>query len=203
MARFLQRLIPLLCFAATAHTADFSHALHAKLKPECVSCHTKAAGSNKLEDNLLPAKEACLSCHESVIKQPRAVRLVKFDHAFHAKFGNIAPLLAAAIKGETYLGDGVKRAAHLNTANACAACHRGIETSTSVAEKAHFPEMADCLVCHNKIDPPFSCETCHGNDKALKPAFHTADFLDSHTRKSEKLGCATCHGKRFTCLGCH
>jgi len=175
-----------------------------ELKPQCVSCHTKATTSNKLEDNLLPAAEACRSCHESVqIKQPAATRLAKFDHAFHTRFGNIAPLIAAAIKGDTYLGDGAKRLPHLSTKNACAACHSGIESSTAITAKAHHPDMADCLVCHNRIDPPYSCETCHGSDKTLKPALHTANYLDAHTRKSEKIGCANCHGKRFTCLGCH
>jgi hypothetical protein len=40
----------------------------------------------------------------------------------------------------------------------------------------------------------------------LKPANHTADFLDSHSRKQtvlDKATCAVCHGRRFTCLGCH
>ncbi|MFN7939311.1 MAG: cytochrome c3 family protein [Bryobacteraceae bacterium] len=188
----------------TAQAADFSHALHAKLTPGCTSCHATAATSTRLEDNLLPGADACRPCHESVqIKQPAKTRLAKFDHAFHAKFGNVAPLIAAAIKANTYLGDAAARAASLNTANACAACHRGIESSTSVSTKNHHPEMADCLVCHNKIDPPFSCETCHGNDKTLKPATHTARYIDTHTTKSEKTGCASCHGKRFSCQGCH
>jgi hypothetical protein len=204
LAHLLQRLITTLACIATTQAADFSHALHGKLKLECTSCHTRASASTKVEDNLLPTAESCKPCHESVlIKQPATTRLAKFDHAFHAKFANIAPVIAAAIKANTYLGDAGKRAAHLNTTNACASCHRGIESSTSVTARNHHPEMADCLVCHNKIDPPFSCETCHGNDKTLKPASHTAAYLDSHTRKSEKIGCAICHGKRFTCLGCH
>ncbi|MBL8175858.1 MAG: hypothetical protein JNK48_14375 [Bryobacterales bacterium] len=191
--------------AAGAYGADFSHALHVALQPECTSCHAKAATSTRLEDNLLPAAEVCKPCHEQArtIRQPSPVRLSKFDHAFHAKFGNVAPAIAAAIKGDTYLGDGASRAKHLHTKNACAACHQGIEASTAANGKAHHPPMADCLVCHNKIDPPFSCETCHGTDKALKTAQHTADYLDAHTRKSEKTGCASCHGKRFSCLGCH
>ncbi|MBS1825223.1 MAG: hypothetical protein JST93_07870 [Acidobacteria bacterium] len=188
----------------TAQAADFSHALHAKLTPECTSCHAKAATSTRLEDNLLPTTDACRPCHESAqIKQPSKTRLAKFDHFFHSKFGNIAPAIATAIKTNTYLGDATKRTEHLNTANACAACHRGIESSVSAATKTHYPEMADCLVCHNRIDPPFSCETCHGNDNALKPATHTARYIDTHTTKGEKLGCASCHGKRFTCQGCH
>ncbi len=203
MAYLLQGLI---VFAAWG--ADFSHPLHLKLKPDCLSCHTGAAASTKLEDNLLPAAEACAGCHKEVsIKRPRAVRLVKFDHAFHVRMGNIAPLLLAAVKGGTYLEDPLPAALRpkLEAAqSACTSCHRGLAESTATGPE-HFPHMADCLVCHNKIDPPFSCETCHGADKALKPATHTNDFLDTHNRKGSiaKTGCSNCHGRKFTCLGCH
>lgn len=204
MAHLIQGLI---AFCLAAQAADFSHQLHLKLKPDCLSCHTKAATSTQLEDNLLPAADACADCHKQVsIKQPRTLRLKKFDHAFHVKMGNIAPVLLGAVKSGTYLSDPMPEGiqGHLEAAkSACTSCHRGLAESTAVS-RDHFPHMADCLVCHNKIDPPFSCETCHGVDKTLKPAFHTNDYLDSHTRKSMvKQGCSNCHGKKFTCLGCH
>ena len=66
--------------------------------------------------------------------------------------------------------------------------------------------MADCLVCHNKVDPPFSCGFCHVEGANLKPASHAANFLESHSRKDANLDlktCAVCHGRKFTCLGCH
>lgn len=202
-------MIWLIAATAAAHAAGFSHQLHLKLKPDCLSCHPKAATSSRLEDNLLPEAQACAGCHkESSIAPPRALRLKKFDHAFHLKMGNIAPLLLAAVKGQSYLEDPVPAGfvPSLEAArSACTACHRGMPESTAIsASKEHFPHMADCLVCHNKIDPPFSCETCHLDDKALKPAFHTNDYLDSHTRKNVvKQGCMNCHGRKFTCLGCH
>lgn len=198
-----------MALAIAARAADFSHQLHLKLKPDCLSCHGKASTSTKLEDNLLPAVEACAGCHKEVsIKAPRPMRLKKFDHAFHSKMGNIAPLLAAAVKSKTYLLDPLPKAlqGQLEAAKTgCTSCHRGLAESTAVSRE-HFPHMADCLVCHNKIDPPFSCETCHGDDKTLKPtATHTNDFLDSHNRKGfiGKEGCSNCHGRKFTCLGCH
>lgn len=204
MAYFLQGLI-LLTWIAQA--ADFSHALHLKLKPDCLSCHTNAATSTKVEDNLLPKAEACSGCHKEVsIKTPRSLRVRKFDHAFHVKMGNIAPVIAAAVKAKTYLADPLPAGLdHLaESKNACTSCHRGLAQATATS-RDHFPHMADCLVCHNKIDPPFSCETCHADDKALKPASHTNDFLDSHNRKNSiaKVGCSNCHGRKFTCLGCH
>lgn len=136
------------------------------------------------------------------IRAPSATRLKFFNHALHLKLGNVAPVIRAALASEAYLGNAEGRARQLETSNACAACHRGIEQANTTG-KAHFPQMADCLVCHDHIDAPFSCEKCHGKDPSLKPASHTPDYLDAHTRKSVKTGCAECHGRRFTCLGCH
>ncbi len=193
--------------AAAQAPRPFSHRLHLQLKLECVSCHTAASSSTRQEDNLLPSKEVCRGCHQNVtIGPPPSTRLSRFNHQLHLKLGNVAPVLAAAIDSKAYLSvpaPGLRQA--LNTKNTCAACHRGLEQSDQVSH-ANLPQMADCLVCHNKIDNPFSCEFCHGNDANLKPASHTADFLDTHTTgklKLDKTTCAVCHGRKFTCLGCH
>ena len=187
---------------------SFSHEQHLQVHLECTSCHTKAAQSARLEDNLLPEEKVCLDCHtEGVIKQPAKTILSRFSHKRHVELGNIAPVLRAALKSGAYLSKPGDLLAQLDAAGneACAACHRGLDKSQAVS-KANFPHMADCLVCHNKIDNPFSCEFCHDRNAALKPASHTPDFLDSHTRKNAPLDratCAVCHGRKFTCLGCH
>lgn len=83
---------------------------------------------------------------------------------------------------------------HLKAGMACAGCHPG----------GGAAQMADCLVCHSKIDPPDSCEFCHLKSAMLKPVNHTPDFLDTHTSGNlDKTTCAVCHGRRFRCLGCH
>src|SRR5262249_25966820 len=128
-----------------------------------------------------------------------------FSHSQHLKMGNVAPVIAAAIDSKTYLQRSGDIRGQLDTTNACEACHRGLEESDS-ASPANMPQMADCLVCHNQIDNPFSSEKCHAKDAKLKPANHVATFLDAHT--SGKLGldkttCAVCHGRTFRCMGCH
>jgi hypothetical protein len=205
LAHLVQGLIWLIL---AARGAEFPHALHVKLKPECGACHTNASTSTKLEDNLLPQAEACAGCHKpgevSIKTKPVPTRLAKFDHQFHVKLGNIAPVLKAAVQSKAYLGEPGDMLQHLDSKVACLACHRGVDKAGAALTKAHFPHMADCLVCHNKIDAPWSCETCHTKgDASLKPATHTNEYLDSHTRKSEKVGCAVCHGRKFSCLGCH
>jgi hypothetical protein len=201
-------LILLATVAAAQTTKPFSHELHLKLpqKLVCVTCHATVQNSTRLEDNNLPPVAICLGCHkEASVGQPRKTILARFDHKKHLAQGNAGPVIAAAIDSKNYLGkvDDIRR--HLNSANPCAACHRGMEESTAPA-RADLPQMADCLVCHNKIDNPFSCEFCHAKDAALKPADHTADFLDTHTRKDakyDKASCDVCHGRKFQCLGCH
>ena len=203
--RFLFGVL-LLAGIATAQTGPFSHRVHLALKKQCTDCHAAALTSASVEDNLLPPKEVCKPCHDSVtIPPPPRVAIAKFSHSQHLKLGNIAPVLAAAIKSKTYLSAPGDLGERLNTKNPCEACHRGMAESNAVTPDA-LPRMADCLVCHSQIDLPFSCETCHSKGANLKPANHTGDFIDVHSRKTAPLDrstCAVCHGRRFTCMGCH
>jgi len=185
-----------------------------------------AAAAATLTAQEFPHKEAlaknggvCQPCHAAVLKSTevtkrasRPVKWIRFNHEFHLKMGNVAPVLLKAIENETYLkGLGADPAVVKpwleKAALPCTACHRGLtEAASPVLAKQNYPHMSDCLVCHNKIDNPFSCETCHVEDaKTLRPASHLAHgFADGHSKKDvAKAECAVCHGKKFTCLGCH
>lgn len=191
---------------ALAQQPSFSHQLHLTLKLTCVTCHAGASTSTQVSDNNLPAEKICLDCHKTaVIKQPEVSRVSKFNHQQHLKMGNTAPVIAAAIDTGNYLSPAGDIRRQLETKNACEACHRGMEESTTVAH-ANFPQMADCLVCHNKIELPFSCETCHDNIATLRPVDHTSNWIDLHSSGKanlDKPSCAVCHGPTFTCMGCH
>ncbi|MBI3696142.1 MAG: hypothetical protein HY238_15055 [Acidobacteria bacterium] len=149
----------------------------------------------------------CEDCHSATAASTasKGKRNLRFNHKLHLGMGNVAPLLRDAIDKKTYLGSPGEIRKELDTKNACATCHRGLER-VDAATKANFPQMADCLVCHPKIDPPFSCEKCHLDTKVLKPASHTPDYVDSHSSgrlKLDKPSCRICHGVNFQCLGCH
>ena len=108
--------------------------------------------------------------------------------------GNIAPVIAAAIDSHEYLSPPRDIRRFLNTKNSCEACHRGLQESNAVSG-AEFPQMADCLVCHaklEKIDPPFSCTTCHAKDFRLMPANHDAQWLDFHASGKSNMDKQTC-----------
>jgi len=200
------RACALFGLAALASAAPFSHRLHLKLKPDCTNCHTTVAHSARAEDNNLPPAALCKPCHANAsVPAPPKTLLAHFSHEKHLQLGNIAPLIAKAIDSGQYLSPPDDIRGHLNGTNACLACHRGIETS-EVVSRANMPQMADCLVCHNKIELPFSCEQCHGAGAKLRPADHPPEFLESHSRleaKFDKTTCTVCHGRRFRCLGCH
>jgi cytochrome c7-like protein len=209
LANLLRKIAWLLPLSISlAAPAPFSHKVHLQKKLICVVCHTGAAKSVKAEDNLLPNAAVCAGCHKDSkqIKTPRTLTVSKFNHGFHAKLPGIGAAIGKAIDSGAYLGKAsdISRS-DLNATNACMACHRGLERSDEVSLSA-FPHMADCLVCHNKVDPPFSCVKCHAENAQLKPASHTNDWLDRHSsRKTSKdtQTCAVCHGRQFTCLGCH
>ena len=191
-----------------ASAAPFSHRVHLENKIACAVCHSRATTSVKAEDNLLPNPAVCAGCHKDTkqIKTPRQLTVSKFNHQLHFKLGNVTPVIAKAIDSGAYLGkkSEVDRA-DLDMTNACAACHRGLHRSDEVSLAA-FPKMADCLTCHNQVDPPFSCEKCHNEGASLKPASHSNDWLERHSSTKtpkDKESCAVCHGRRFTCLGCH
>jgi hypothetical protein len=148
-----------------------------------------------------------LSAITALLTLPLAAEthLKQFSHKKHLELGNIAPVIANAIDRGTYLSPPGDERRFLNSTNPCMACHRGLDKSDRISA-ANMPRMADCLVCHNTIDPPDSCYLCHTKDSQLRPASHTRNFLDLHARTNsglDLLSCAVCHGRKFTCLDCH
>ena len=206
----------LLCVPATAQDWAFPHKPHLERGLVCQTCHSAAEGSQQAADNLLPNGQICSACHDGqtapaidtapLAQRQHETRSYRFDHEFHLKQGNIAPLIAAAIDDGSYHGKPGDTRRFLNSKNACVACHRGLTESESVKAAAHMPQMGDCIVCHSKIDNPFTCSECHVEGANLIPADHTRQFADLHSTgkvELDKLSCLPCHGRNFGCMGCH
>ena len=209
-----------------AAALPFSHEFHLKtVGTQCVDCHSGALASRAASDSNLPTEADCMKCHDLPGSTPidraalRALksgalkstalksekRTYRFDHQFHLKLGNLAPVIAAAVDGGGYLGPAGDIRRHLDTQDSCQACHRGL-AETARASKEHLPRMADCLVCHSEIDNPFSCERCHLPGAELRPAGHSRNFVDLHSTGKislDKQSCLPCHGRNFACMGCH
>lgn len=196
---------------------EFSHKLHLQTAgAACTTCHASVASSDSAEDHNLPSSRSCLTCHNggeapeidvsALDEREPAPRSFRFNHEFHLAMGDVAPVIAAAIDSGEYLGIVPDIREQLNSSIQCVGCHRGLSDSDVVDSKIHLPRMADCLVCHDDIDNPFTCEKCHPPDFQLKPADHTREFVDEHSTGRagfDKLTCQPCHGRNFTCMGCH
>jgi c(7)-type cytochrome triheme protein len=200
----------------------FSHRFHlTQAKATCSDCHPTAWRSTASEENNLPSEKSCRQCHDGVKARnecqlchphpgnshpvPMPARSYRFNHQLHLELGNLAPAIAASIDSGQYLSEAQGIRKQLDTEDSCVACHRGLEKS-DFTSAANLPQMADCLVCHAEIEPPFSCEFCHTKQARIKPASHTPDYLDWHTNETAKLdkqSCKICHGSRFRCMGCH
>lgn len=212
------RWLALAALAAPLAAQDWSfpHGTHLALGLDCGTCHGAAKDSSEAADNLLPGGALCEACHNGqtapaidiapLTGRADVVRSFRFDHSFHLGLGEIAPLVAAAIDSGNYFGKPGDARRFLDSADECGACHRGLAESARVVPGAHMPQMADCIVCHTKIDNPFSCPECHVEGADLRPADHTREFIDSHsTGKAglDKISCQPCHGREFACMGCH
>ena len=212
------RWLALAALAAPLLAQDwaFPHRTHLAMGLDCGTCHSAAKDSSEASDGLLPDGALCQACHNGqtapaidialLTGRDDVVRSFRFDHSFHLGLGEIAPLIATAIDRGNYFGKPGDARRFLDSANECSACHRGLEESTRVVPGAHMPQMADCIVCHTKIDNPFSCPECHVEGADLRPADHTREFIDTHsTGKAglDKISCQPCHGREFGCMGCH
>jgi len=200
----------------------FSHRFHLKqANASCEDCHVGARGSTASSDSNLPDEPACLKCHDGTKARkactlchtnPKSVRPFqvpsrefRFNHHQHLQLGNVAPVLAAAMDSGKYMSNSEGIRPQLETENGCVACHRGLQEA-DFSSTANLPQMADCLVCHTEIDPPFSCSFCHTKGAKVKPSSHTADYIDLHSRwdiKLDRQSCKICHGVKFQCMGCH
>ncbi len=209
-------LVAAAALPASAQVWEFPHSTHLVLGLDCRTCHEEAYASQSATDALLPAVDRCAACHNGQVApaldlsalegRQNAVRSYRFNHAFHLELGNVAPLIAAAIDSGNYFGKLGDARRFLDGDNACTACHRGLEESLSLDSSAHLPSMGDCIVCHTKVDNPFTCKECHLPDTDLLPEDHTREFVDQHSTgrlNLDKQSCLPCHGRNFACMGCH
>jgi c(7)-type cytochrome triheme protein len=172
----------------------FSHAFHVgEAAVACLDCHKGASTSTSSSDNLRPAHDNCVTCHEEQVNKQcgychrdtlniqaavRPVRTIVFSHAKHTAMKSVE----------------------------CATCHPGLD-KTEYAGPANMPAMATCVTCHDNARATGTCESCHANFVNLVPSDHlVADFRKDH-KKLTRLGgldvsCATCHTQNF-CADCH
>lgn len=166
---------------------EFSHKVHV-LENEmlCEDCHAGVAGSEVGTDNLLPAKNICLDCHEES-------EIVAYDLVQRVE--NYSPMFSH------------KR--HVAADVDCNSCHTGIEVQ-EVSTQYVLPNMLACMDCHDSRAVTNDCYSCHQEFEDLRPVSHLGDFEHQHgqlakqneMKQSADMSCQTCHETSF-CQECH
>ena len=171
----------------------FSHSQHlADYGLQCADCHTEAMSSETARDNILPKKAACAVCHKEEVDdeqqcakchRPNAAlvpfespqRLIEFPHDYHLTTVDLE----------------------------CESCHTGM-AETDYASRHNWPVMDDCLTCHQDVDAPLECETCHPKVEVIRPRTHGADWVYEHKQHSRAadMPCQKCHDDGW-CEDCH
>ena len=190
-------LSAVLAACADRSAPRFPHRMHlAELdcgkpgKPDCLSCNSCHAVSERDRAHKLPQPDLCANCHRSdahavravfATDPPRASGPIHFEHDLHLKMKEI--------KGQ------------------CVPCHAGvIEPRTST-----LPPMAKCFSCHEHAEEwkQGVCAPCHVQadlERTLPQTFlrHDQNFAHQHgqfARQEQRL-CQACHSQA-QCDDCH
>lgn len=167
----------------------FSHKYHTEVAGVgCTDCHTTADSSKLAIDNLLPDMETCYTCHDRESKCSMCHK--DPDNAI------------AYPRIETYIAK-FPHMTHVEKKVTCEKCHVGVAASENVLEK-HLPQMADCSSCHDALDKPDYCYSCHNKGESLRPSNHRLDWRKAHAvhKEGPKDECKLCHTDN-QCLECH
>jgi len=170
----------------------FNHKIHIDNGVQCKDCHN-AYESSKSDDNLLPTKKICESCHD--VKDEKECSKCHYEGVFK----KLVPT-----KKEIYFSHKL----HLKEKTECIGCHKELDkVALSSESKNVFPPMEQCSNCHNSKIAPNNCDACHKNLTNLIPKNHLqSNFLNEHKVKfdydNSNNNCMMCHSDNF-CQVCH
>ncbi|GAB4340257.1 MAG: hypothetical protein Kow0099_16100 [Candidatus Abyssubacteria bacterium] len=174
----------------------FSHEGHAPYAGECVACHVRVSESTTSKDNLLPVKEACLSCHDDATAPLEDCGLCHVEsspvNATHKADWEVQHGL------ESRFGNSKCMTCHRE--DTCIQCHQDEKPrdhNNTWRKLTHGAEAAwnrgRCMVCHQED----FCSRCHRN---TEPRSHSAGWATGPVRH-----CSQCHFPlaAAACSVCH
>jgi c(7)-type cytochrome triheme protein len=186
-----------IALCASPDTLIFSHKVHSsKVEVECKVCHEPVVKGAHKDMMSMPVMKTCAGeCHGDQIKSKDSS-----DCATCHKNVKAA--------GELTIDRSLPRFNHNQhpaIKTNCIACHAGIELADKSTTKP-LPAMPVCIKCHDNRKAPAECKTCHVNVDELKPASHSARWLESseHGLQSrvDIAACDQCH-QQSSCDQCH
>ncbi|MCC6929729.1 MAG: cytochrome c3 family protein [Gemmatimonadaceae bacterium] len=180
----------------------FPHAKHARLFPECETCHEGVTTGDSA--TRFPTAVSCEDCHDGT-RQKRvdwngpavAPSNLNFSHPNHARAAEKeTPVLECRTchgisGGDTFMA--VARA----TPELCIGCH-------SHKASGHLADDAPCARCHAPLTRATRLSDSAVAAIPIPEGHNRADFLAQHAPRSPEDGqrCATCHARQ-SCARCH
>ncbi len=172
----------------------FPHAVHQQAGLDCAACHA-AAESKNLKKSLLPASDACGSCHEKTDFEKWGYSRMPRRHTGFRKFSH-----------EAHLSAGLK----------CQDCHVAMAAAVGTVERPSAGHET-CFRCHDGVQHSNACKDCHSDlrqgrlngferdPSIMKPMDHHPGFLHSHQFEAQLAGkkCEECHRQEDFCSTCH
>jgi len=165
---------------------------HTQVNGTCVSCHNGVAASGKSASHI-NTTDQCDACHAAGPTPWAPVAIANVDHA------QVIGTCVSCHDGVVASG---KSANHINTTDACDACHQPGPTPwtpVTTANVDHAQVIGTCISCHdgtiasgkgaNHINTTDVCDACH--QPGPTPWMPVANSAVDH---NEVLGiCSSCH----------
>jgi hypothetical protein len=140
-----------------AQPIDFDHQVHTKdAGLDCLFCHRSAVAGVSAG---LPSLQQCMACHGTITagqnQTQHDVEIEKVRKAWQEQ----KPVDWLRIHR---LPDHVRfeHAMHIKAGLSCAACHGDVSQMSQVTQVRPL-HMADCVGCHQVMQAPTECSTCH------------------------------------------
>lgn len=179
--------------------APFPHARHARLFPNCESCHAGVMRGDTAR--VLPTAAQCETCHNgsdvATVRwspHPRPPNgLLAFSHPEHAARTDSAGKTCATCHTEP--GAARMDVAGVRAAR-CFSCHTHRAT-------AHFAEANRCRTCHVPLVRATALSVAAVSQLPTPATHDSANWVERHGVTGRNLGsCETCHARQ-SCLRCH
>ena len=138
-----------LCLLAAEQPIPYSHKTHVGSGLKCNGCH---AMPGKGEAATFPSESLCMGCHASVKRDSPSIQKL----AGFAKDKKPIPWVRI-YRLPDYVWFSHK--VHVRTA-ACETCHGAVGERSVLANEKPIT-MASCMACHDEVEAPNECNTCH------------------------------------------
>ncbi|MEZ2347965.1 cytochrome c3 family protein [Terriglobus sp. RCC_193] len=136
---------------APGQPINFNHQLHVgTAKLQCNDCHEPNRGGATLA---IPQPSKCMLCHAAIATDKPDIK-----HLADAAKNNELIQWVRVYRVPSFVTFSHKT--HTSAGATCEACHGPVAQRTAIAEEKNL-HMAGCISCHQQVNAPATCDTCH------------------------------------------